>query len=342
MLNTGAVIEHVGQSTRLVRVRTNDGKELIVLAGTEVRNLGFGRRLPVPTRNDSGGTVGPDDKLCEESRLTGRREIRKQLSKLTSRILWGGTRREELYDRLYSLNWGEITTNNYGFAPASGIETERFQLQIYTELLSLLEDRPKYRQVFRCLEISCGRGGGLCHLARHLPKQAQLTGLDYSGHAIAFCQKRHETFTNITFVRGNALNMPFENESFDLVVNVEASHAYGNDASFLREVRRVLHSHGQFLYADYRRRSKIAGLEQLARSAGLVGELRDITRNVVSACELDAERRRSTIRAGLPWYARLLLTRSLERYSALPGTPNLERFRSGDRMYFLGCMSPLQ
>ena len=69
-------------------------------------------------------------------------------------------------------------------------------------------------------------------------------------------------------------------------------------------------------------------------------ELRDITRNVVSACELDAERRRSTIRAGLPWYARLLLTRSLERYSALPGTPNLKRFRSGDRMYFLGCMSP--
>ena len=82
--------------------------------------------------------------------------------------------------------------------------------------------------------------------------------------------------------------MPFENEAFDLVVNVEASHAYGNDASFLREVRRVLHPRGQFLYADYRRRSKIAGLEQLARSAGLAGELRDITRNVVSACELDA------------------------------------------------------
>ena len=177
-------------------------------------------------------------------------------------------------------------------------------------------------------------------MARYLPSSAQLNGLDYSGHAIAFCQKHYAAFTNMTFVRGNALNLPFENEAFDLVVNVEASHAYGNDASFLREVRRVLHPRGQFLYADYRRRSKIAGLEQLARSAGLAGELRDITRNVVSACELDAERRRSTIRAGLPWYARPLLTRSLERYSALPGTPNLKRFRNGDRMYFLGCMSP--
>ena len=64
MLNIGAVIEHVDQSTRLVRMRTNDGKELIVLAGTEVRNLRFGRRLPVPTRNDSSATVRPDGKLC--------------------------------------------------------------------------------------------------------------------------------------------------------------------------------------------------------------------------------------------------------------------------------------
>ena len=39
MLNTGAVVEHVDQSTRVVRLRTMDGKELTVLAGPEVRNL---------------------------------------------------------------------------------------------------------------------------------------------------------------------------------------------------------------------------------------------------------------------------------------------------------------
>ena len=39
MLNTRAVVEHVDQSTRVVRVRTTDGKEIMVLAGPEVRNL---------------------------------------------------------------------------------------------------------------------------------------------------------------------------------------------------------------------------------------------------------------------------------------------------------------
>ena len=39
MLDTRAVVEHVDQSTREVRLRTMDGKELTVLAGPEVRNL---------------------------------------------------------------------------------------------------------------------------------------------------------------------------------------------------------------------------------------------------------------------------------------------------------------
>ena len=51
-----------------------------------------------------------------------------------------GGRREELYDRLYALRWGETTTNNYGFAPAEGVGPERFQIQLYAELLKLLVD----------------------------------------------------------------------------------------------------------------------------------------------------------------------------------------------------------
>ena len=39
MLDTRAVVEHVDQNTREVRLRTMDGKELTVLAGPEVRNL---------------------------------------------------------------------------------------------------------------------------------------------------------------------------------------------------------------------------------------------------------------------------------------------------------------
>ncbi len=54
-------------------------------------------------------------------------------------IMIRGKRREDLYDRLYSLPWDGMTTNNYGFAPAETGDRERFQLQLYAELSKLLE-----------------------------------------------------------------------------------------------------------------------------------------------------------------------------------------------------------
>ena len=262
------------------------------------------------------------------------------IHKLMFRTFKGKTRREVLYDRLYSLEWGETTTNNYGFSPAQGDAPERFQLQLYSELLNLLDECLDPSRVARVLEISCGRGGGLGHLAQRLPPLAEVIGLDFSAHAITFCREHYAAMANLAFVRGHALHLPFVEGSFDLVVSVEASHAYGDDAAFLREVRRVLHPQGRFLYADYRTRLKVPMLEEAARAAGLLGELRDITRNVVGACELDAERRRRMIRSGLPWYARPLVARGIESYSGLPGTVTFERFRSGDRMYFMSCMAP--
>lgn len=261
-----------------------------------------------------------------------------RIRKLVFQIVTGAARREELYDRLYALNWGETTTNNYGFAPADGHQPERFQLQLYTELLRLFETTRDLRRVSSLLEISCGRGGGLAHVAHRLPRESNVVGLDFSAHAIAFCKERYEAVSNLSFVRGNALHLPFTDASFDVVINVEASHAYGNDTAFLREVSRVLRSDGCFLYADYRTRKKVRRLEQSISAAGLSGDLHDITDNVVGACDLDAERRRRIIRGGLRWYHRPLLTSSLEGYSGLPGTPNCERFRSGDRIYFLACM----
>lgn len=259
-----------------------------------------------------------------------------RLAELLERFFRRSRKRSQLYDLLYSMNWSGTTTNNYGFAPAAGSEPERFQLQLYGELLELLGGGVAPE---RLLEISCGRGGGLLMLARHLQPGALLVGLDFSAHAIDFCRQQYSPVSNVRFVRGNALNLPFGTSAIDVVVSVEASHAYRDDGAFLREVARILRPGGRFLLADYRARHKVHRLENLAAEAGLRGELRDITRNVVAACELDAGRRQELIRCGAPWYFRLLFGSGLARYCALPGTVTYERFRSGDRMYFATCMT---
>jgi ubiquinone/menaquinone biosynthesis C-methylase UbiE len=260
---------------------------------------------------------------------------------LTLWLVIRATSREGLYDLLYSLRWGETTTNNYGFAPAETGDPERFQLQMYAELLKLLGTAPR-AGVERVLEISCGRGGGLRHVALRLPGARQVTGLDFSMHAIGFCRARYTALANVGFVRGHALQLPFPDGAFDLVINVEASHAYGDDAAFLREVKRVLRPGGRLLYADHRTRRKVPRLEQRLRAAGLAGSLHDVTPNVVRACELDSERRRALIRSGLPRWCRPLGVARLEQYAGIPGTAAYERLRNRDRMYFIACLTMAQ
>ena len=48
--------------------------------------------------------------------------------------------RPALWNRFYSVDWGETTTNNYGFAPAEGDHPQRFQHQMYLRAAGRLRE----------------------------------------------------------------------------------------------------------------------------------------------------------------------------------------------------------
>jgi ubiquinone/menaquinone biosynthesis C-methylase UbiE len=111
----------------------------------------------------------------------------------------------------------------------------------------------------RVLEVSCGQGGGASYLVRTF-QPASYTGLDLNPEGIAFCRKKHN-LPGLDFVHGNAEDLPFADQSFDAVVNVEASHLYLRFPRFLAEVERVLRPGGHFLYTDVRPRVRIGEWE---------------------------------------------------------------------------------
>ncbi len=55
------------------------------------------------------------------------------------------------------------------------------------------------------------------YLTRTL-KPAKYTALDLNPAGIAFCKKRHQV-EGLEFVRGDAENLPFPDNSFDAVIN---------------------------------------------------------------------------------------------------------------------------
>jgi ubiquinone/menaquinone biosynthesis C-methylase UbiE len=154
------------------------------------------------------------------------------------------TRRWENDDVVF-LNWGYEEDPPLGLPLAPEDEPNRYSIQLYHRTATQADLSGK-----KVLEVSSGHGGGAAYLVRTL-HPASYTGLDYNPDGVAFAKKRHK-LPGLDFVVGNAESMPFPDESFDAVVNVEASHAYPHFDRFLPEMVRVLRPGGHFLYVDFR------------------------------------------------------------------------------------------
>jgi ubiquinone/menaquinone biosynthesis C-methylase UbiE len=149
------------------------------------------------------------------------------------------------------------------------------------------------------LEVGCGRGGGASYLMRYL-KPRSMHCIDISQDAVEFGARRH-SIAGLSFAQGDALKLEFEQQTFDLIINVESSHSYSSVERFLAEARRVLRPGGYFLFADFRKKSEIRNLQtQLLDCGYKIIEYQDITQNVTRAIELDRENRRALMQLFIP------------------------------------------
>jgi SAM-dependent methyltransferase len=166
--------------------------------------------------------------------------------------------------------------------------------ELYTRVALPLEPRGKH-----LLEVGCGRGGGALTVMKRL-RPASIKAIDYAANAITLCQKNH-VVDGLEFLVGDAEAIPFPNETFDGVFNVESSHSYADFDRFVSEVRRVLKPGGRFSIADIRPVEQVTAMNASFARAGLetVNET-DITANVLAALRLTNDFKREFLSAHLP------------------------------------------
>lgn len=88
----------------------------------------------------------------------------------------------------------------------------------------------------RVLDIGCGYGYGSNHLAAIAD---EVVGVDYHAPAVDFARE-HYRRDNLTFLRHDANEpLPFEDDSFDLIVSSEVLEHIRNQRELLNEVKRV-------------------------------------------------------------------------------------------------------
>lgn len=90
----------------------------------------------------------------------------------------------------------------------------------------------------KILDVGCGTGANL----EMLRKFGAAEGVDVSDEALEFCQAK-----NLKARKGLAENLPFENESFDLVTALDVVEHLDDDVAGLKEMRRVLRADGRVL-----------------------------------------------------------------------------------------------
>jgi SAM-dependent methyltransferase len=208
-------------------------------------------------------------------------------------------------------------------------EPNRFGIQLYHRVATQVDLEGK-----KVLEVSCGHGGGASYLMRTL-HPASYTGLDFNPDGVAYCQKTHN-LAGLDFVEGNAEDLPFPAESFDAVINVEASHAYPQLSRFLAEVARVLRPGGHFLYTDFRGDSECPGWDAALAEM----PLRQVSARVINDCvirSLDKNSQRSLDLVGgrLPAFVRPFG----RRFAGVPGTGIYRRFENGTAEYRMYCFT---
>ena len=106
----------------------------------------------------------------------------------------------------------------------------------------------------KVLDLGCGTGVILKEISS-INSDVELFGLDLSENMIAKATQRLGTTANLSV--GDAENLPYADNTFDLVCCVESFHHYPNPKKALSEINRVLKNGGLFLLCDTWTRSPI-------------------------------------------------------------------------------------
>jgi len=221
-----------------------------------------------------------------------------------------------------------FTVLNYGFSsePEDSViaadEPEFYCLRLYEHTLRSTPIRNT-----DVLEVSCGRGGGAQFVTKtYQPRR--FVGVDLSHENVQLARSRAVP-EGVEFVVGSAERLDFGDASFDVVINIEASHLYDNRDRFFAEAFRILRPGGYFCYTDGCWADDDCTEDLLSAGFNLL-ERREITAHVMRALRRDSARREALFDA----MADRELRQEYKDWGGVVGYRAYRRFEAGQTRYF--------
>lgn len=116
----------------------------------------------------------------------------------------------------------------------------------------------------KCLDVCCGTADWTVALAKAVGKNGSVKGLDFSQNMLKVGAEKVKPYPQVELLHGNAMELPFEDDTFDYVTIGFGLRNVPDYMQVLREMKRVLKPGGMVVCLETSQ-SEIPGYRQLFR-----------------------------------------------------------------------------
>ncbi len=102
----------------------------------------------------------------------------------------------------------------------------------------------------KILDVACGTGVLEELIVRQNPSQ-RITGIDISQNMLNVAKRKLNAYPNVVFSRARVSDLPFVDNTFDLVVCANSFHYFDDPVLSLLQMKRVLKSGGRLIILDW-------------------------------------------------------------------------------------------
>lgn len=159
-----------------------------------------------------------------------------------------------VYDKSF-LNWGicdkkvqqEFLKLQYDYRAIDNMHDVNSMLMVYYIVKPLIDENFFNKSL---VDVGCGNGMGIKILSQLLHTKHAL-GIDLTHNLVLHGHHNFHLENSVNYIQTDAEQLPLENESVDIITNIESSHNYPRIEYFYSEVARILAPGGYFCYTDH-------------------------------------------------------------------------------------------